>query len=158
MNKMFYLLSIIFILTLVSCNSKRQEPNQTKKPQIATYEKADSSSTLYVFENDEKRQILDIVYISETEIKFILKLVTKRTSCNITETGTAYLEKLNEEHEMEIDENGLAFPVQEYIYTKGKLKMSFRFDYEDKSRAIVLLDGYYTTCYPASTELLKKWK
>lgn len=157
MNKMFYLLSIIFFLILVSCSGKKQENNQNKQTQKATYEKSDTSSTLYVFENDEKRQILDIVYISETEIKFILKLVTKRTTCNITETGTAYLEKLKEEPEMEIDENGLAFPVNEFIYTKGKLKMSFRIDYEDKTRALVLLDGYYTTCYPASTELLKKW-
>ena len=157
MSKMVYFLSMIFFLLIASCGGKKQEPNQVKPVQITNYEKADSSSTLYVFENDEKRQILDIVYKSEKEISFVLKLVTKKTSCNITETGTALLQNEEGDPELEEDEKGQVFPIKEYVYSKGKLKMSFRIDFEDKSKAIVLLDGFYTTCYPASTEILKKW-
>jgi len=149
-------LSLLFLLIINSCGEKKQE-NKPKNNLQSSYTKADSSSNLYVFENDEKRQILEIVYKSENEINFILKLVTKRTTCNITETGTAQLQNADGDPEMEEDENGMAFPIKEYICTKGKLKIVIRIDFEDKSKSIVLLDGYYTSCYPTSTEILKQF-
>ena len=93
-------------------------------------------STLFEYKNDTILQRLVVKYLSKTEIKFDLTSFNKIKNKTSTLSGTAS-GKLNQDPEMDEDDQGNAYAVEEYQFTKNDCSLSIRIDRNSKNRAKV---------------------
>lgn len=94
------------------------------------------SSCTYYFANDTLIQKIVVKNISDTKISFVLMSENIKRELSDTLKGIA-ISKSDFDPEIDEDEDGNAYPAQEYIFD-GKYRMSIRIDMEDKDKLRVV--------------------
>jgi hypothetical protein len=90
----------------------------------------------YSFENDTLLQKIEIVYISNNEIRF--KILSKNAKRNLVSTIEG-IAKRGENTDLEIDEDedGISYPSVEYVYEEG-CRLSIRIEMERKEKVRII--------------------
>jgi hypothetical protein len=114
---------------------------------------------IYSFENDTLKQTVELSRITKTEIRFKLISENKfRGQMNYT-AGTAKNIYIDYDPEIDEDEEGMAYPVNEYIH-EGDCRLSFRIEMDRQEKMQVkVADNCLSSnpyCPLASAGILRK--
>ena len=108
----------------------------------------------YLYKNDTLRQIVELSAIDETKIHF--KLISENILKNQKESIEGIAKINNGDVEIDEDEEGNAYPVNEYIY-EGDCWLSFRIDFSQTIMSIKMADCIPNPYCPfSSVGFLKK--
>ena len=109
----------------------------TAKDDNNEYADAISSATVWLFENQTIKQVLEVSHINDTVFQFHYKVYDKTNNISHEINGTATHNPGKNDYgvEMDEDEDG-AYMVNEYIYD-AKCWLAFRIDAEEGRRMII---------------------
>jgi hypothetical protein len=110
---------------------------------------------VFNYEDSLVHQILGVNFTTEYEIDFIIQFIKKDGSCNIQMKGHA--ENINKDLETELDEDedGVAYPSNEFIFENGKCITAVRIAMNDGDKAYVKTQNCANNCYPQTSMLLR---
>jgi len=151
---------IKFILCLficVSCTSQTSQNNSSSNKEEKINKEENSINTVYVFENDTIKQTVELSLFNEKEIVFKLISQNKLRKQESKIEGIAKIK--GGDIELDVDAEGNAYPVNEYIYEKDCCWLAFRIDKDTKTKMrIIAADcNFHNLCCPfASVGLLVK--
>jgi hypothetical protein len=156
MRVISYVIMILAFLSPLSC--KGQE--NTKQSDTENIQKKDSNydEKIYIFENNEFIQRVTVKEINDKSISFVLTSENKIRKLSSTISGVA---TLNEgDVEIDVDDKGIAYGADEYIYATDLCWLAFRIDIKTKSFMRINESNCYTLhnrdCPFASIGILKK--
>ena len=103
--------------------------------------KSEESQSIYIFSNDTLTQKVTLEYLSDNKIRFVF--ISKNNIRELTDSvkGIA-ASKSSVDPEIDEDEEGNAYPTQEYILA-GKYWLSIRIDMESKDKLRVIIGDNY---------------
>lgn len=138
------IVSIIIAALLTSCGnikepSKSSNDSLSKKRKdirpISIQQEPSSQEEIFIYDNDTISQKVEISYLSGDRIAF------KLTSCNKNQNKKSSIEGValsrNTDPEIDEDEDGNAYPAQQYFFEKG-CWLSFRIDMEQRDKLRVI--------------------
>lgn len=159
---------LVIALAMVSCGSATQEREpiilmDNKKIITETNPKENESvlkdyEKVFIYEDNTVKQTLGVNYKGENLIEFTLNFEKKDGSCKVNVQGVAKNKNENLDPELDEDEEGIAYPSNEFIYEKGKCIIALRIAMKEKDKAIIRTFGCNTACYPETTSLLRLMK
>lgn len=134
---------VIAISSLVMCISCTSQP-ETKvlEPKVkesrldsVPIKETVTPEMLFLFENDTLRQTVALKTITEKTVAFKLTSSNKLKNKTIHMKGTAQLK----EGDLEIDEDeeGNGYPVDEYVYNQDSCFLALRLDAESKDKMTI---------------------
>jgi hypothetical protein len=116
------------------------ELNTTVPPGIMKYKH------VFLHTDDSIQQFLGINYTGNNEVEFMLDYRTKNNSCKLSYRGTATNKNAGADPELDEDENGDAYPSDEFLYEKDGYIIAVRIAMKEKDKAIVLITGCNDPC------------
>jgi hypothetical protein len=165
-------LLIIFLFSFLSCgnpnniNFNNTSENYSREEEINNSISSNSvqspleidSVLNYVYENDTLIQKIEIQYLSKEKISFLLTSENKQNKKIFKIQGTA-LSIADSDPEIDEDEEGSAYPAQQYIY-ENECWLSIRIDLEEFNR-IRIIEGnceklHHKSCPFESVGILRK--
>lgn len=126
-----YCLLVLILFVLLGC----ENPGKTE-PNIVVVDKEPDSTVTYLFENDTLMQRAELKSISDTTVHFVLTSKNKRNGKLAVIEGLAN-SVADADPEIDEDEEGNAYPAQEYIFEKG-CWLSIRVDMEEMDKLRVI--------------------
>lgn len=123
--------------------------------------KSEDSHHTYVFSNDTLIQKVTLEYLSDNKIRFVLLSKNNIRELSDSVKGIA-TSKSSEDPEIDEDEEGNAYPAQEYIFD-GDYWLSIRIDMEKKDKLRIIVGENYPSkhkeyCPLGSIGILHKTK
>jgi hypothetical protein len=106
-----------------------------------------TKKSLYSYEDEMIKQTIDLEEISKSKVKFSLLHYNKKKDVTSSLNGVAEIKKLGDV-ELDEDEEGEAYPVDEYIYMNKDCYLSIRIEKESKVKLRIM----ETECNPIKTE------
>jgi hypothetical protein len=157
---------LLVALAMMSCGNPKQEKETVElivseiDTAIATNSKQNELKLngyekTFVYEDNLVKQILGVNYKGENIIEFSLKLEKKDGSCKVNFQGEAKNKNENLDPELDEDEEGIAYPSNEFVYEKEKCIIALRIAMKEKDKAIIKTVGCNDTCCPETSNLLK---
>ncbi|MFL5763989.1 MAG: hypothetical protein ACJ77K_08620 [Bacteroidia bacterium] len=118
-------------------------------------DKINKYQNLYVYENENIKEILGVNFIKDNEIEFMGRFKRKDRSCITDFNGKAKNSNANMDPEIDEDEDGNAYPSAEYLFEDGKRVISVRIAKTEKDKAIAMMSGYNDPCSLDKSNVLK---
>lgn len=112
-------------------------------------------SQVFDYEDSLVHQILGVNFATEYEIEFTSQFIKKDGSCNFQMKGRAKNINKDLDPELDEDEDGLAYPSNEFIFEEGKCITSVRIAMNDGDKAYVKSQNCANDCYPNTSMLLR---
>jgi len=127
------LLLLLQSIVIFGCtNENRINHSNTNNIKMQSNSKGDSAFT-FSYESDSIIQKAKIIFLLDGKIEFSLSSYNKKTGELAKKQGIAKGE-INEDPEIDEDENGNAYPSQQYFFKEKNCHLFFRIDIEERNR------------------------
>jgi len=161
-----YLVFAFLIFSCVSSTQRKESSGRINNQRIISEINLEQKDSIimngydfsFIYEDNTVKESLSVSYKSDSEIIFSLNLRKKDGTCSVVLNGKATNKNENLDPELDEDEEGLAYPSNEYVYENGECTAALRIAMTAKDKAIVKILGCKETCYPETSNLLRLLK
>ncbi len=130
---------ILFAIILIGCKTEtKQSTYNVANSEVQEISLDKEFSNVYEFRNSDTHQLLGVNFLTDTSIQF--QILVSYHSINKIE-GIASRSSIIMDVEIDEDENGIAYPADEYYYKDEKLWIAIRIGMEDKAKAKINFSG-----------------
>jgi hypothetical protein len=148
MNYTVLLAVSIFIISCHQIETKAAGDKFTRETGKESQMPVTEKGELYEYENDTIKQSILIAYINENKIRFNYRINIKNIRSQINLNGIA-TNNYPEGIEIDEDEEGVAYPSDEYVHTTTDGAMLFiRISLEERDKVIINAAGYEEVSVP----------
>ncbi len=164
MRKNIFIISLILV-GLFSCKKEKTEkkiaPSKSLKIVVKNINPVFSQNDyafIYKYSNGESNQILGINIVDKKNLKF--HLITKTLPCDTEYWGIAENKYSDIASEVDEDESGTAYGVNEYVMNEAEYTIAIRLSLDSSKVVIkyVQKNAEETDCLPIKEEIMKRIK
>lgn len=159
-SKYILVLFVVFISCGISLDEKNLETKNSEKElrQDTNNQniklKLNKYDNIFVYEDNYIKQILKVKYINENEILFVIDFENKDNKHKCVLEGKAINKNRNLDPEIDENEEGNAYPSNEFEFKRGKCIVKIRIAMMEKNKAVVRFIGCEQFCLIKSSYVL----
>lgn len=141
-------LALVVSLVSFGCGNKNSNTAASETPTT-------KNTLLFKYSDNLVEQTLHVTEQDSSGIKFSLLLKKKDGTCKSQVSGIAVNNYKGSDPEIDEDENGVAYPANEFVYNEGECHIAIRIAMDEMNKAKIKASGCNDPCYPGESAVLR---